>query len=188
MKLNYRWDKLHPTVAIPYVVFNRKERKGTLLLGSLSEAMFWYTFKTGLLQKVSLASSCLFKSPTTYAAGQHKCLYSRGKMCWGTDECEKQPFQSDICAFDSRADTLFLQKQMTNILNSIFTEQPSHTLRSRWPFFDLSRRFSTAGDSCLTEHQQKLVWNLRPGGTNNMANFVIKCARISFALLLVILD
>lgn len=34
-------------------------------------------------------------------------VQTHGKLCWGTDECEKQPFQLDICAFESHTDTLF---------------------------------------------------------------------------------
>lgn len=84
---------------------------------------------------------------------------------------------------------LFLfQKQMMNIQTRIFTQSYHILYDIILAFFGLFSRFSTAGDSCQTEHQEKLVCNLRLARRNNMANFVARCTRICFALLMVILD
>lgn len=153
--------------------------------------MFWYTFKTELSQKASLACSSLFKSPTTYAVGQHKCLHRLGKPCWETDECVKQPFQSDICAFQSHtlfSSFFFFFRSKWWIYRLGFSHRVIAYCEIILAFFGVFSRFSTAGDSCQTEHQEKLVCKLRWGRKNNMDNFVTRCTRIYFALLMAILD
>lgn len=96
-------------------------------------------------------------------------------MCWGTDECKPQPFQLDICAFESHTDALFAEADDRYIEQHFHTALITHSgIMLAFFFFDVSSRFSTAEEFCQTERQHKLVWSLRPGRTNNIANFVIK--------------
>lgn len=89
-------------VAIPYVVFTIKEEKDALLLGSLSEAELWCMFMAEAFPEKIPYLQLLIWVPNHLYTFVQMC----GKLHYVIAEREKQSFQSDICAFESKQ-TLF---------------------------------------------------------------------------------
>lgn len=81
-------------------------------------------------------------------------MYRRGKMCWGTDECENQPFQLDICAFESHTETLFAQA------DDKYIEQHFHTALSTRSGITLASFLVSLAVSLVLEILARLYTNI----------------------------